>query len=69
MAKRLTIHRRKPSSGPRINPEHKGLLHKDLGVPADQPIPAAKLEAATHSSDPKVKRRAVFAKTAKGWNH
>ena len=52
-----------------INPKHKGLLHKDLGVPAGKPIPAGKLEAATHSKNPAVRKRAVFAQNAKGFKH
>ena len=45
--------------------KHPGQLHRDLGVPQGKPIPAAKLEAATHSTDPKVRRRAALAKTLK----
>lgn len=45
--------------------KHPGALHRDLGVPQGEKIPAAKLDAATHSSDPKVARRANFAKTMK----
>lgn len=52
-----------------INPAHKGLLHKDLGVPAGESIPASKLAAALHSKNPAVRKRAVFAKNAKGFNH
>jgi hypothetical protein len=51
----------------KIKPANRGLLHADLGVPADQPIPSGKLDAAASSSDPAVKRRAVFAKNAKSW--
>lgn len=50
-----------------IKPSHKGLLHKDLGVASGKPIPAAKLEKAAHSSDPAVRKRAVFAENAKKW--
>ena len=42
-----------------------GQLHKDLGVPQGKPIPADKLEAATHSPNPQVRRRANLAKTLK----
>ena len=44
-----------------IKKSHRGLLHKDLHVPQGEKIPAAKLEAARHSPDPKVRKRAVFA--------
>lgn len=56
-------------SGIHIKPSHEGLLHKDLGVGKDKPIPAGKLEKATHSKDPAVKKRAVFAENAKHWHH
>jgi hypothetical protein len=46
--------------------KHPGGLHKSLGVPADKPIPAGKLAKATHSSNPKIKKQAVLAKTLKG---
>lgn len=46
--------------------KHPGALHRDLGVPQGEPIPAGKLAAATHSSNPTVRRRANLAKTLKG---
>ena len=52
-----------------IKPSHKGLLHKDLGIKKDSPIPEKKLEKAKHSSDAAVRKRAVFAENAKHWNH
>ena len=52
-----------------IKASHKGLLHKDLGVPAGKPIPAAKLAAAKHSSNPAIRKRATFAQNAKSWSH
>ena len=51
-----------------IKPSHKGLLHKDLGVPPGKPIPEAKLATAKKSKDPKVRKRATFAEHAKSWN-
>lgn len=59
----------KSKSGIHIKPSHKGLLHKNLGVPAGQPIPASKLQGALHSSNAAVKKRAVFANNAKSWHH
>lgn len=53
----------------KIKPSHKGLLHKDLGVPAGKPIPSAKVAAAKNSPDPAVRKRATFAANAKKWNH
>ena len=43
-----------------------GQLHRDLGVPQGQKIPAKKLTAAAHSDNPKVRQRAGLAKTLKG---
>ena len=42
-----------------------GQLHKDLGVPQGQKIPAGKIEAAAKQKG-KVGQRARFAKTLKG---
>lgn len=49
------------ADGIKIKPSHKGLLHKDLGVPQGQKIPAAKVAAAKNSSSPAIRKRAVFA--------
>lgn len=43
--------------------KHPGALHKQLGVPTDEKIPAKKLAKATHSSNPTLRRRANLAKT------
>jgi hypothetical protein len=45
----------------------KGKLHRELGIAEDQPIPAARLQRATHSRDPEVKRDAKRAETMKKW--
>ncbi len=50
-----------------LNPAHKGRLHENLGVPAGQKIPAAKLEVATHSKSAEIRKEANFAKNAKKW--
>jgi hypothetical protein len=52
-----------------IKKSHEGRLHKDLNVPLDDPIPAAKLEKALHSSDPAIQKRAQFAKNASLFHH
>ncbi len=65
----LARKRRFTKGKPIIKPSHKGLLHEDLGVKAGNKIPASKLERATHSSDPDIKKRAVFAENAKHWSH
>lgn len=43
----------------------KGALRKELGVKGDKTIPTKKLEKATHSSNPTLKKRAILAKTLK----
>jgi hypothetical protein len=45
--------------------KHPGALHRQLGVPQGQKIPAKKLAAAAHSSNPTLRRRANLAKTLK----
>ena len=44
-----------------------GALHKELGVKSGEKIPASKLKAAEHSKNPLEKKRAVLAKTLKGF--
>lgn len=46
-----------------------GRLHRVLHVPEGESIPAAKLEAATHSKNPSIVKAANFAKTMKGFKH
>jgi hypothetical protein len=52
-----------------IKPSEKGSLHTALGVKQDKKIPAGKIAKAEHSSDPALKKKAVFAANAKKWNH
>jgi hypothetical protein len=52
-----------------IKKKNKGLLHKKLGVPQDEPIPAGKLQAALHSRSAKEREEANFAEVSKGWSH
>ena len=54
-------------SGIKINPANKGKLHKTLGVPKGEKIPAAKLEKAKQSPNPTTRKRATFAMNAKKW--
>jgi hypothetical protein len=49
--------------------KHPGALHRELGVPAGQKIPASKLAAALKSSNPTVRKRAQFAKTLSKLRH
>jgi hypothetical protein len=48
---------------------HKGKLHRELGIPTSEKIPAARLEAAAHSSDREVRNDAIRAETMKRWKH
>jgi hypothetical protein len=47
----------------------KGKLHRELGVPTDQPIGASRIAAATHSRNPAIRHDAIRAQTMAGWNH
>lgn len=47
----------------------KGALHRALGVPEGENIPAGKLAAASHSKNPKVRRMAASAKGFKAMQH
>jgi hypothetical protein len=62
------MHRFTPGK-PAIKPSHKGRLHANLGVPAGQKIPAAKLETAKHSKSPAIRKQANFAANARKWKH
>lgn len=44
---------------------HPGKLHRDLGIPQEEKIPAKKLEKATHSKSLAIRREANLAKTLK----
>lgn len=44
-----------------------GALHKSLGVPMGEKIPAAKIDKAANSDNPTLARRANLAKTLKGF--
>lgn len=47
---------------------HKGGLHRALHVPEGEKIPAAKLAAARHSTNPHVQHMANFAHTMGGFS-
>lgn len=49
--------------------KHPGALHRTLGVPAGQKIPAAKLERAEHSPNPLTRKRASLAETFRNAHH
>ena len=45
----------------------KGKLHREMGIPEGETIPADRLRAATHSSDAEKRRDAIRAETMKSW--
>ena len=47
--------------------KHPGKLHRALGVPQGQKIPANKLSKASNSKSPTLRREANLAKTLKGF--
>lgn len=60
----MAAQKRKPI---RIKPSRVGSLHEALGVSQGQKIPAAKVAAAANSSDPGLRKKAVFARNAASW--
>ena len=62
-------HQARKKGGLQIKIKHPGRLHRELGVKVGTKIPASKIEAATHSKDPTVRRDAIRAKTFAGWKH
>lgn len=48
--------------------KNKGALHRKLHVPPGQKIPASKITAAEHSSNPTESREADLAETLKGFH-
>ena len=47
----------------------KGKLHREMGIPEGKKIPADKLAAARHSSNPHIQHMANFAHTMSGFSH
>lgn len=43
--------------------KHPGALHREMGVAEGKKIPKEKLEKATHSKNPTLRKRAVLAET------
>lgn len=46
--------------------KHPGALHRHLGVPEGEKIPASKLSAARNSKNPSIRREAALAHTLSG---
>jgi hypothetical protein len=49
--------------------KNKGALHRKLHVPKGEKIPAKKLEKATHSKNPILRKEAILARTLKRLHH
>lgn len=47
----------------------KGKLHREMGISTAKKIPAKRLQKATHSKNPEIKRDAIRAETMKKWKH
>lgn len=58
-----------PSLYRAIHHLRKGGLHRALGVPESETIPASKLDAARHSSNSHIQHMANFAHTMSGFKH
>lgn len=48
--------------------KNKGGLHRSLGIPEGEKIPADRLASAANSPNPRVRKQASLAKTLKGLN-
>ena len=48
--------------------KNKGALHRHLGVPAGEKIPAGKMAKAQKSSNPTIRKEANLAKTLSGFH-
>lgn len=44
-----------------IKPSHRGLLHRNLGIPEGQKIPLKRLMAAKKSASPAIRKQDTFA--------
>lgn len=49
--------------------KNKGSLHKALHVPKDEKIPQSKIIKAEHSKNPKLRKKAILAETARNFHH
>lgn len=48
--------------------QHKGALHRALGVPIGHKIPAQKMAQAAKSADPHMQKMVALARTLKGFH-
>lgn len=49
--------------------KHPGALHRALGVPEGEKIPASKMAKAAHSSSERVRKEVALARTLKKMHH
>jgi len=53
-----------------IKESRQGRLHRDLGIPVDEPIPTGMLKSVVENTNSDaIRRRAQFALNARGWDH
>jgi len=52
-----------------LNPAHRGLLHKRLGIAEGKKLSVKNLAQAARSQNPKEREEANFAKNARSWKH
>ena len=48
--------------------KHPGKLHRELGVPVGEKIPAKKMAKAAKSKNPTIRKEVTLAKTLKGFH-
>ena len=48
--------------------KHPGALHRALGVPEGQKIPAGRMAEARNSKNPRIRRMASLARTLRGFH-
>jgi hypothetical protein len=68
-AKHHMAKRARGGSGIHIKESHKGLLHKQMGIPEGKPISTKALEHEKQGANPAEKKRIVFAENARRWHH
>ena len=59
----------KRKGGIHLNPAHKGLLHKEMGIKQSSPISTEALEHEKAGASPAEKKRIVFTENARKWHH
>lgn len=50
-----------------IKKSHRGLLHRDMGVPQGKKLTMGQMQRAAKNASPAEKKRIVFAENARSW--